>query len=536
MAIDDLLKLTTEFLMGWKKGKLADSLKRTARVAADSKIKIIELEEKVRQLQDENRSLKGEKKKPKIKPANTSDLNPAKKKKHVKKSKKDNLEIDHEEKLDVKKGDLPPDAKFIGSREVVIQEIVFKRKNTKFTIMRYYSESLGRVIEAPLSEGFQGSSFGPELRSFVLYQYYKCRVPHQKILQMLKDWNIEMSKGTLCSILNNLSEEFSVDLRSAREAGLKKSSQVHIDDTGAKFNGVNAFTFGVGNRYFTSVTTLFRKNRWSAAGALLGGNERFLINDEAVSFIAKKLKRPKVTGFFFTKVSNKSYSRKEFEEFFKDPVFEDVYKKQQDILRTACAISALRSNLLGPPIRFLISDDATNFLDLVNNHQLCWVHEIRRYKLSEIYQKVALKTLEKLLKEWRSFYKLMKRFKNNRTKELRDKVRSEFDRITSIKTLIRPIDEQLERTKKKKDKLLLFLKYPQLPLHNNLSENDLRERVLKRKISLQNRSIEGMRAWDLMLSLSSTCRKIDLSFWKYLRDRIHKKEEIFPLGRLINSL
>ena len=115
-------------------------------------------------------------------------------------------------------------------------------------------------------------------------------------------------------------------------------------------------------------------------------------------------------------------------------------------------------------------------------------------------------------------------------------MRSEFDRITSLSTGINLIDKQLERTKLKKDKLLLFLKYPQVPLHNNLSENDLRERVIKRKISLQNRSLEGMKAWDLMLGLASTCRKIEVSFWKYLEDRISSRETIPYLGRIINTL
>jgi hypothetical protein len=173
---------------------------------------------------------------------------------------------------------------------------------------------------------------------------------------------------------------------------------------------------------------------------------------------------------------------------------------------------------------------------LVENHQLCWVHEIRKYKLCEVFKRIESDTLEKLVDQWRFFYKLMKRFKNNQTRELRMKVRSEFDRICSIKTLVKPLDEQLARTKANKKELMLFLKYPQLPLHNNMAEIDIRERVIKRKISMQNRSLEGMKAWDLMLSLVSTCRKIKLSFWTYLEDRISKRESVPYLGKIINSL
>ena len=536
MAIDDLLKLTTGFIKGWKKGKLKETLKETAQLAVDRTVENAQLQEKLAAAEDQIRILKGEKKKPKIKPANTSDLNPKKNINSKKKDKKKNLDIDKTISLDIDEKDLPSDAKFVGTREVVIQEMIIKRNNIKFIIQRYYSKIFGKVIEAPVPEQYKGSQFGPQLTSFILYQYYKCRVPQNKIISMVKDWGIDISAGKVCSILNNLKEDFKVDMKSARDAGIKKCSQVHIDDTGAKYKGMNAHTFGVSNKYFTCFSTLFRKNRWAATGAILGGEEAFLIDSNAVTFVAKKLKRPKVTVHLRNLKRKKAFNKFEFEKILDDPLFKDVYKKQRDIIKTACAISVLRTNLLGPKIRFLISDDAGNFKDLIKNHQLCWVHEIRKYKLCGIFKDAESVFLDDIINEWINFYKLMKRFRNNLTQVLREKVRSEFDRITSLRTGINLIDKQLERTKLKKDKLLLFLKYPQVPLHNNLSENDLRERVIKRKISLQNRSLEGMKAWDLMLGLASTCRKIEVSFWKYLEDRISSRETIPYLGRIINTL
>lgn len=536
MSIDDLVFLAKGFIKGWNKEKLEEKLKLTALDALDNRVKVAELEEKNRILEDEIRHLKGEKPKPKITPANTGDLNPPRKKKHKKKSKKSDLEIDEEIELDVPEEDLPSDAKFIGTRTIIIQDMIIKRNNIEFTINRYWSDELGRVIEGKIPDQFKGSEFGPALRSFILYQYYKNRVPHKKIIEMLFDWGIEISKGTVCNILNNCEEAFDEDLKSARDAALKKCSQVHIDETGAKFKGIRGYTFGVSNKFFTSFTTGLEKNRWFSVGAVLGGTQGFLINRDTVSFIAKKLKKPKITNYFSALEGDKVYSRAELEKLFADPVFEDLSKKQLDIARTACAVGALRSRATGSPVKFIISDDAPNFVGLVENHQLCWVHEIRKYKLCEVFKRIESETLEKLIDQWRSFYKLMKRFKNIQTPELRMKVRSEFDRICSITTLVKPLDEQLARTKANKKELLLFLKYPQLPLHNNMAEIDIRERVIKRKISMQNRSLKGMKAWDLMLSLASTCRKIKLSFWRYLEDRISMKETIPYLGKVINSL
>lgn len=536
MTFDDLLFLAKGLVTGWNKGKLEKKIVELASTAIDGRIKIAELEEKNRQQEDEIRRLKGEKPKPDIKPVTTKELNPPPKKKHKKKFRKVTLEIDEEIELDADEEDLPSDAKFIGKRTIIIQEMTIKRRNIQFTINRYWSDELGKVIEGKIPDEFKGSEFGPTLRSFIIYQYYKNRVPHKKIIDMLADWGIEISKGTVCNILNDCSDVFSEDIKSARDAAIKKCSQVHIDETGAKYNGIRGYTFSVSNKFYTSYTTGFEKNRWFSVGALFGGDQCFLISRDAVSFIAKKLKKPKITNYLSNLEGEKFYSRTELEKLLEEEIFKAINKKQLDIVRTACAVGAIRSHLAGSPIKFLISDDAPNFVDLIKNHQLCWVHEIRKYKLCEVFMRIESGTLENLIKQWRALYKLMKRFKNNQTRELRMKVRAEFDRICNIVTLVKPLDEQLARTKANKKELLLFLKYPQLPLHNNMAEIDIRERVIKRKISMQNRSLEGMRAWDLMLSLVSTCRKIKISFWKYLEDRISMKESIPYLGKIITSL
>lgn len=460
MAIDELWKLTTGFIKGWKKGKLKETLKETAKIAIDSKIKIAELEKKIGQLKDENRRLKGEKSKPKVKPANTKELEPKKKKKHKKDSKIDKIEIDEEVKLDVDEK-LPDDAKFIGEREVIIQNIKFERRNISFKLKRFYSKSLGKTFEANLPDSYQGFEFGPDLRCFVIYQYYKNRVPHRKIKSMLEDLGTRISLGTINTILNKQDSIFDEDLDLAEKAALIKENVAFADETGARVQGKNGYTFGVSNRFFTRYTTGFRKNKESSLQGLGNSKDR---------------------------------------------------------------------------IKFLITDDASNFKGLIKNHQLCWVHEIRRYKLCEIYKRFESETLEKLVKIWRKFYRQMDRYRRHPSYKKRIAIESEFDRITSIKTMVRPLDEQLARTKKRKKKLLLFLRHPKLELTSNMIERDLRERVIKRNISLQNRSLEGVKAWDLMLSLVSTCRKIDLSFWDYLQDRVHKKDEIHSLGRLIRTI
>ena len=79
------------------------------------------------------------------------------------------------------------------------------------------------------------------------------------------------------------------------------------------------------------------------------------------------------------------------------------------------------------------------------------------------------------------------------------------------------------------------LKRPEIPLQNNLSENDIRDYVKKRKISATTRSDTGRDARDTFLSLKKTCQKLGISFWKYLLDRISGENQIPPLSQLMRS-
>ena len=63
---------------------------------------------------------------------------------------------------------------------------------------------------------------------------------------------------------------------------------------------------------------------------------------------------------------------------------------------------------------------------------------------------------------------------------------------------------------------------PDIPLHNNGAESAIREYVKKRKISGSTRSENGRRCRNTFTSPKKTCRKLGLSFWQYLEDRIEK--------------
>ena len=110
-----------------------------------------------------------------------------------------------------------------------------------------------------------------------------------------------------------------------------------------------------------------------------------------------------------------------------------------------------------------------------------------------------------------------------------------FDNIFSNKTASATLNTVLKRIYNNKSELLLVLDRPDIPLHNNGAENAIREYVKKRKISGSTRSETGRRCRDTFTSLKKTCRKLGVSFWQYLKDRIESIGIIPDLSELVRQ-
>ena len=61
---------------------------------------------------------------------------------------------------------------------------------------------------------------------------------------------------------------------------------------------------------------------------------------------------------------------------------------------------------------------------------------------------------------------------------------------------------------------------PEVPLHTNGSENDIRCQVTKRKVSGGTRSDAGRDCRDAFVGLAKTCAKLGIAFWDYLGARL----------------
>src|SRR3712207_2332298 len=111
-----------------------------------------------------------------------------------------------------------------------------------------------------------------------------------------------------------------------------------------------------------------------------------------------------------------------------------------------------------------------------------------------------------------------------RCRSRRGELRARFDRILGSRTGFVLLDRLLARLHANKAELLLVLERPEIPLHTNGSENDIRTVVTRRKISGGTRSDAGRGCRDAFLGLMKTCQKLGLSFWDYLGARLGSRD------------
>jgi len=226
------------------------------------------------------------------------------------------------------------------------------------------------------------------------------------------------------------------------------------------------------------------------------------------------------------------------EKIFKDDNEWSSYLKTIDIVMDHHVRIATEGALVGSIIYHgfnkdlaIISDDAGQFNIFL--HGLCWVHAERSiHKLIGFTDKQK-KILEEIRSDIWQFYHGLKAYRINPDEATKIDLNEQFDKLFIQKTGFASLDQALKRIHQNKSELLLVLDRPDIPLHNNLSETDIREYVKRRKISGSTRSDNGKRARDTFTSLKKTCRKLGISFWKYLDDRIRRKNEIPPLAEMM---
>jgi hypothetical protein len=493
-------------------------------------------------LRDEINRLKGEQGKPKIK-ANTpkppaqnysSEKERRKPKPRQKQAKKDKLEIHREQTLTVDKASLPPDAEFKGYEDVVVQDVLFRADNVCFHKEKYWASSLGQTFLASLPLGYEGE-FGPGLKALTVTLYFGGGMTERKILALYKDMGIQISAGQLSNFLVKDQDEFHAEKDEVCEAGLKSSPFQHIDQTGTRVDGENQHCTIVCNPLYTSYNTTPNKDRLSVLDALRNGRaRRFRLNEEALGYLESVPLSKAMRTWLSAECSDQDWDEATFVARL-DARWPNLGVQQRQAVLSATAVAAYHAATDLPIVRLLVCDDAPQFNWIAEQLALCWVHEGRHYKKLIPAFVNHLKLLSEFRKQFWAFYDELLDYQEHPTPEEKARLEKEFDRLFLTRTGYDQLDARIAKTQEKKASLLMVLRYPEIPLHNNPVELEARQRVRKRDVSFGPRTQDGVKAWDTFQSLAATAKKLEISFYQYVHDRISKAHQIPSLASLIEA-
>lgn len=476
---------------------------------------------KIAELQEALAEAKGLKGRPKLKPSGMDKKaeRRAKAKQARKQRRKSRgakkLKVDEERVLETPH---PAGSRFKGYEDYVVQDVILKRCMVRYRRERWLTPD-GRSLVAPLPAGVRGH-FGPGLRRLLLAFYHEGQTTSDRLVSLLAGIGVEISKRQVLRLLSEGQEGFLAEADAVLESGLATAAWISVDDTGARHQVRNGTTLQIGNDHFTWFTTTFSKSRLNFLAALRAGDEGYVVNEAALAYMSGR----NLAGGVIACLA--AAEVRVFADFVAwqghlESLGITALEVHPDPVKIASegalwgAIHARR--LLQDAV--ILSDDAGQFN--VGLHALCWIHAERLiHKLTPVTeaQRRAKQRIQRRL-WW--LYADLKAYQAEPEMRRGCALTRRFDALFTTRTGYATLDRLLVRLHANKKELLVVLDRPEVPLHTNGSENDLRCQVTRRKISGGTRSDAGKDAKDAFLGLMKTCKKLGISFWDYLGDRLN---------------
>lgn len=493
------------------------------------------MRQEVAALRDENRRLKGLKGPPLIKPSGMDKGTEAKAKpapgNRRRGAKNARLAIDEDRILEV---EAPAGSRFKGYEDFLVQDLIVRPHVVRYRRQRWLTSNGGTLV-APLPEGITGH-FGPALRRFVLALYHRGQATVERVGTCLADLGVDISKRQVMRLLISGHDGFSAEGRAVLRAGLETASWVTVDDTGARHRGRNGVCTRIGNQRFAWFATTFSKSRLNFLTLLSAGGGAYVINEAGLEYMrARQLPGPLIARLA-------GHGRRRFEDgrAWADHL-EDLgigaRPTHPDPVRIATE-GALWGGIMDHGLltdTVILSDDAGQFN--VGRHALCWVHAERLVHKLDTFSERQRQAKERIqARIWR-LYRDLKAYCRDPTPEARRALRRRFERLFTTRTGFATLDRLLARLHDNRDELLVVLDRPDVPLHTNDAENDIRCQVTRRKLSGGTRSEPGRDCRDTFLGLMKTCAKLRVSFWDYLGNRLNVPgaPDVPPLAHIIRQ-
>jgi hypothetical protein len=479
--------------------------------------KVAELERTVAAQREEIAHLKGLKGRPVIKPSGMEQATEPKPPRGAQGRGRGKVEPRVAVEERVLPATVPPGSQFRGYQDFLVQDLVLRTEAVRYRRERWLTPE-GRLIVAPLPGGVAGH-FGPELRRYVLAQYHQGQTTVPRLVAQLRAMGIAISKRQVMRLLIGGQQPFLDESQDVLRAGLGHASWVTVDDTGARHRAANGVCTQIGNDHFAWFGTTTSKSRLNFLELLRAGHGDYVVNAEALDYMRERA----LAGPVIARLEGHP------QRVFADQVAWQAHLERLGIRGMEGSLGPARLATEGAlwgaiqahgllPGTVIVSDDAGQFA--LGEHALCWIHAERLVHKLETFtdqQRAAQARIRNLI-WW--YYADLKAYRREPSRRRRAELRARFDRIFQRRTGFVMLDRLLERLHANKAELLQVLDHPEIPLHTNGSENDIRAQVTRRKLSGGTRSDLGRDCRDAFLGLAKTCAKLGLSFWDYLGARL----------------
>jgi hypothetical protein len=445
------------------------------------------------------------------------------------------LTIHQEVECPVDPSKLPPDAVRLGNESVDVQDIVINPHNIRFLQHVYYSAKKKKYFRGSLPHGYDVGDFGADLRSLILSLKYCGNMSEPKIREFLENFDVEISAGSVSNILTKTANHFEQEFDDLVLAGLNSTAYQQTDDTSARVAGEFWHTHVLCNPYYAAYFTKRTRDRFAVLEVLQNSQDsRFLLNQSTRDLLRSDFIVPEKWHRRLEELGDVQYDQSSMDQLL-DDWFKTGNRQLRVSIAHAAAIIYYREQNLVPVIQTLVCDDAPQFKLLTDKLALCWIHEGRHYeRLTPVVQRHA-EMLETFVERFWDYYSSLQDYRAGPSEDRAAELRREFDELISTRTGYMALDDRIATTAGNKRDLLTVLSMPTVPLHNNASELLARVSARRRDVSLHSKSVRGARSMDIFTSIVQTCKKLRVSAYDYLRDRLQCQNQLPALAEMIGE-